>query len=120
MLLAGGCVLAADAVMVWIGVWVWEQDVLFPEYPEWFSPLFRIALRAAPAVALAAAGVEMMRGSLGWARAAVVLILTVSSMVTTFAAAAAAVLAPAGVVLLVLVGFAYVRLLRLAPGPDVH
>lgn len=112
VLLAGGsCLVAALAITGWIGVWVWRSDILFPEFPEWFSPFFPIAVRVAPTVALAAAAVGMLRGSPGWALVAMGLIVTMGAAVTTFAeGVAAAVALPVTAVLLVTLGFACARL----------
>lgn len=65
-----GCAAAAVATLAWIGIWVWQDDVLHPEFEEWFSPLVRIVTRTVPALLLVAAAAGTARGSVAWAAVA--------------------------------------------------
>ncbi|WP_232664078.1 hypothetical protein [Pseudonocardia sp. TRM90224] len=121
LVLAAGVagLVAAGALLVWIGVWVSQSDVLRPDFRgSFFSPQALVAMRVVPVLALAVAAVETLRGSLGWAMVGTWLVVMIG-LALARGADDLAVVVPAAAVLFVLFVVAYVRLSRLAEAQQI-
>ncbi|MEJ3657246.1 hypothetical protein WEH80_30210 [Actinomycetes bacterium KLBMP 9759] len=104
--------LAVGALLVWTGVWAAGAEAMRPGFRgSWFSPPALVAMRVLPVLALGAAAVEMLRGSLGWAMVGTWLVLMIG---ITLTGTGPAVVGPVTAVLFGLFGAGYVRLHRLA------
>lgn len=116
----GACAAAAGACAAWLGIWVWQSDILNPPIEEWFSPWVGIVFRAVPALLLAAAAAGVLRGSVAWAAVAPgpILVIGGAAAVQADGVAATTALVVLTLALLVVVGYAFRRLLRSDSGHD--